>query len=659
MSDIKNEDRIHVQHYHTLTSTDGPSSEDLFHGEIAVGAKKGDEALYIRNSEDEICKFITEEKIDEKIASCSPSGSVENTIKITYDELKELRNAQGLKPGTYYRITDYSFTTTDTNRLKSAEHTFDIIVLAIDESTLSENAHAALHEGDTYFKNNDLNAWELKYSIDNKSRFNWVREDVEEKPKRIYGNTCGTIEEIYDNTTEFTHIRKEVGDKVYYCVKPPTTEHINTEYLIEDMSDKIVAVTRENPNSVIDMEVIQLICIDKTNGVEVATLENLYDGEFEDQGYINFGREMGFSVSMEFTNEEVDIAGEHYYLWRDHEDYSYVGCLVEELERNGYITTGNFDGDVDSLYYALTEEHWDTKWEEAVYMLYSTETETFYHGEDYIDIDYVGFSDYAAPRKYGCKGVIYSLTDEFNNTLPFDFKNVNIKIDNEWKYVFDVNNSDNSLTGKAVSNSVVNASPLNTPITIPSLLFGVATFRNNQLICPLATNYATFIFKGGSAISRNVIKISKDGSENRVNGNLVNCNLMINGEVLTINKLTNYCNIYTNGDVYIDALMYFSNFNGRGKLTLVNSNNSVHGALISSNIKLGVKSGSDIKLIMNDKDASSSNGARNVILDATNWGTDSETVIDISHLYNNTNTWNIAKNSKGEIKQWCEADLIM
>lgn len=93
---------------------------------------------------------------------------------ITYSDLVSLKNAGTLIPGMKYRITDYTCTTTTTNT-SSAGHTFDIIVTATSTDTLSEEAQATLHAGDTYFANSKLYAWKLWYSLENDtSRFAWV-----------------------------------------------------------------------------------------------------------------------------------------------------------------------------------------------------------------------------------------------------------------------------------------------------------------------------------------------------------------------------------------------------------------------------------------------------------------------------------------------------
>ena len=95
-------------------------------------------------------------------------------VSITYSELKALRDNSQLTPGMQYRITDYQCTTVQSDTA-SANHQFDIIVVADSSNTLNENARAGLHEGDTYFANNNLKAWQLKYLIDNDdTRYRWV-----------------------------------------------------------------------------------------------------------------------------------------------------------------------------------------------------------------------------------------------------------------------------------------------------------------------------------------------------------------------------------------------------------------------------------------------------------------------------------------------------
>lgn len=97
--------------------------------------------------------------------------------EVTHAELKALRDGGALVAGKQYRITDYVCTTVQEDT-QAADHQFDIIVTADDASTLNENARACLHDGDEYFAGSKLEAWKLKYTIDNDpERFVWADEE--------------------------------------------------------------------------------------------------------------------------------------------------------------------------------------------------------------------------------------------------------------------------------------------------------------------------------------------------------------------------------------------------------------------------------------------------------------------------------------------------
>lgn len=101
--------------------------------------------------------------------------------EITHSQLLTKMQTGELVKGMMYRITDYDCTTTQTDT-SSAHHVFDIIVRAISENQLDENARAALHVGDTYFSaalhKTNISAWELKYRVGPLSsddpRYSWA-----------------------------------------------------------------------------------------------------------------------------------------------------------------------------------------------------------------------------------------------------------------------------------------------------------------------------------------------------------------------------------------------------------------------------------------------------------------------------------------------------
>ena len=221
------------------SNTGKATDDTLMYGEIAVNYGKGVEALTIRNTEDDVIAFVNENDFNEagEIAAAGlatektereaadaiekfereTADTTEKTERIeadanekrereeadatektareeafnqlndkidnlevggmvstTYAEIKGLRDQSNLKPGQFYRITDYVTTTTQSNT-QSANHAFDVIVIATDVDTLNENAKAIHHEGDTYFADSNLDAWEIKYDLDNDTtKYAWA-----------------------------------------------------------------------------------------------------------------------------------------------------------------------------------------------------------------------------------------------------------------------------------------------------------------------------------------------------------------------------------------------------------------------------------------------------------------------------------------------------
>lgn len=117
--------------------------------------------------------------------------------EVNYLELVSLRDDKKLIPGKFYRITDYS-TTTSQNGTSSAGHPFDVIVLALSNDKLSEEAWAMHSTRDTngYFADSKLEAWKIWYCLDNDTnRFAWACDDEQGKGviyRMIdeFGNDC-------------------------------------------------------------------------------------------------------------------------------------------------------------------------------------------------------------------------------------------------------------------------------------------------------------------------------------------------------------------------------------------------------------------------------------------------------------------------------------
>jgi len=125
---------------------------------------------------------------------------------LTYSELKERRDAGKLVPGASYRITDYVAVTNGNSKSRSAEHSFDIIVVADSPNALNEVARAAIHDGNLpddivdgdvrrkYFEGCKLSAWKVWYCMDNdRNRFDWAKSSCKGIVYRLideFGNDC-------------------------------------------------------------------------------------------------------------------------------------------------------------------------------------------------------------------------------------------------------------------------------------------------------------------------------------------------------------------------------------------------------------------------------------------------------------------------------------
>ena len=118
-------------------------------------------------------------------------------VHATYAELVEMRDEGKFIPGVTYRITDYVTTVSgpvdsylNVSTLRSAGHAFDILVTALDEKTLSNDAKAIQHSDsdEDYFHGSRLSDWKLKYSLDNDTAL-FLYADTDNGKGVIYGLT--------------------------------------------------------------------------------------------------------------------------------------------------------------------------------------------------------------------------------------------------------------------------------------------------------------------------------------------------------------------------------------------------------------------------------------------------------------------------------------
>lgn len=155
-----------------LTSTALNQIKDVVEGREPSYHNRGGVGKDIR----EFGKFALEQ-VKSVVGGAKGGGA--SYIETTYRELRIMRDNGQLTKGAFYRITDYTCDVKDVVYLSnedvafnctSAHNDFDLVVLAVAENAVSENAVAVKHrlaEGETdYFANNNLSAWDVKYSLD-------------------------------------------------------------------------------------------------------------------------------------------------------------------------------------------------------------------------------------------------------------------------------------------------------------------------------------------------------------------------------------------------------------------------------------------------------------------------------------------------------------
>ena len=596
----------------------------------------------------------------------------DTAINVTYEELREMKNLGTLKKGAYYRITDYVTATTQSNT-QSAGHPFDIIVMALDAHTLSEEAMAIQHEGDTYFANNNLAAWKVWYNFDNNtSRCLWAKKWVDEAPQK-WSCLWGIIEEKLNNDVSTNYTTAVVEGKTKYLYKPASpTNYLDGKSFYEravtgsiDSYEGLIFEADGAPYYYDDdedpmwyWEGVGDIRVKTANGTQIATLHNDGESLFVDS------RDSYYMYYIEFNPQPVEGEGEVYY-------YTPI-YGIEEWWENVQGGSANiyenipYTGSNDVLFYAFDSVL--PKSSKMVAEVYSPETNKVYLYEGGV-LDTITYTAYTAPVE-GHKGVIYRLIDEFGNDCPYDFKNIQFLNGGTYFFTFSASGKDSSLLSRVCDNKIEHYSAKLLPTIFK------AESKHNRIQRVDASNSREFIFE--QSATYNDIRATSDEARIIAKGAfdanmiLIRASLTANGAFS--NNFVQYLSttMEVNGSMYacqLDTMARNSvplSINvgriqqcaiyGCGTFTIANANGSVTGTMGYSTINLGMN-GSNVKLLW-DKTASLNSRIEGLEIKAYNWGT-SEVVCDITNRpVNATYPLTIAKDSSGNVKAWCEADLV-
>lgn len=598
-------------------------------------------------------------------------GKTETVIPITYTELVSLRNMGGLCVGMFYRITDY-LTTTKQSDTRSAGHPFDIIVQALDSHTLSENAQAIHHEGDTYFANSNLKAWSLKYALDgDTSRFAWAQT-----PARPQSWSCawGVLESKPNSDASSNYEQATIDGKPKYLYRPAEpTSHLEGKQFYRDVvlssitspegliyeADSAPSYSYDEKLGEESYDYPSEIRVKTASGKQVALLVHDNKGTYYDENDYSNMKEYPISFNDSYTEKDGV-----FYLTPNSgiEDWweSYIGGSIDETEREYY------DGSVDSLYYAFDailpkSSQTVTKVTDKVHIYKTGGT-----------IDTITYQSYISEEDGG-KGVIYQLIDEFGNDCSYDFKNIQFNDNNVYYYTFSSSGNDASLSGAVRDNILMPYSGRLLTTIFKGAAIGNKIQRSPDIL-PFDSN--NFVFE--KSATYNDIRATKDAAKISAKGNFDSNVLLIRSALTTNGEFSNnyvqYLSSDTtiNGDFYANQLDTLNRNNatltincgriqqcvicGCGTFSIANTNGSMTGAMGYSTINLGMN-GSNVKLLWNTT-ASLNNRIEGLNIKAYNWGTSEMAVNITNHPVNATYPLTIAKDKSGNVKMWCEADLV-
>lgn len=632
-------------------------------------------------------------------------------VKISYKELYNLKENANLKSGTFYRITDYECTTTQADS-RSANHPFDIIVQALDESTLSENAQAIQHEGDEYFANAKLETWQLKYTIDNDaSRFAWAKEQIIEQPAK-WSCGWGILEERYDDgvSTNYTEATIDGEQKYLYRPTQPTSylegktfyHYEGREMMSFEDASELYFVTRENPFDYGE-QTSPLLVIYAPTGRIIRELEVESDyGEtttMDNEAIWNtyFGEEL----DMQTYGNTININGVVYYTW---EYYGGDNSMLDDwatLNSPFILSEGTkivYNGSTDGMYYAFdsiigkySTEVYDVTDGNHIYK-YENEDE----GEGAL-LDTISYTNYIAPREGG-KGVIYRMIDEHNNDCPFDFKNMQfLHSDGEWYYAFSFEGTDASLSDACYRNYIC---PLTSTSTysvcrLPRVILNTTelTFRrgivNNRFNATIEKAFITSrdildnIFERNvsyspisnvqvyakNSFSRNHITMEGGlfvGIETDISNTLAfhRNTIIANNATMTFKGTTYLSNTiilgYNSGAFVAERGSFINNYiedsflGTGGDSPIVSGGISLDCPLYITNSKIKLSNNLTIEYAYT---TSTKKTLCNLDINASGWDS---AVVTIPDTFPTDSPYElkVAKNSNGVIKMWCDADLI-
>lgn len=328
----------------------------------------------------------TKKRLKKKYNNDEQGGNDKKYVETTYSELKSLRDEGKLIPGALYRITDYQCTTAQENT-RSAGHQFDIIVQALSESVLSEDAKAIHHKYENKFisikYDNETNPY-----VD--SKYITFNDNIKLLVHRFFEDVNN---QYWVSDKDLEHCLTGVGASEYEEVG----NELITFYNSSDLTADSCTVKYSDYFHSCNLAAWKLkYCLDNDEE-RFAWAKNLY-------------------LSPDTYNKCIIVDSENNYIYVRQPQLDNENGLAWAFEGNSgdlsikeYFNNGNENLDLSDIIY--------------------TQSENVYVGQildmDGTPVTVVDFSEEG-------KGVIYQMIDEYNNDCPYDFKNIQFLRTDNW-----------------------------------------------------------------------------------------------------------------------------------------------------------------------------------------------------------------------------------
>lgn len=332
----------------------------------------------------------------------------EGITEASYSDLKTLRDNGQLIPGHLYRITDY-ITTTAQEGTRSAGHQFDIIVQAITENVISEDARAIQHKFEI-----PKEAYNVTGEID------LIHFGEEEYQGVVYQRYTTLDMDIINGyyLIDFNNINDANPKKGYKSTIYCNYYVVDGDYL-NGLDEGEVVAFKQNVHELFYFSNSNLAawklkyCMDN-DADRFAWASNIYLHPYNNQPMIRVGDDPETDTYIYVRYPEADSNGKFAWAYGIGSDGKTITDFIRDYEPDYYEDLGIKPFDVTDLIY--------------------TDCENVYVGET---LDMSGTPCTILEISGIGKGVIYQMIDEYGNDCPYDFKNIQFLRSEDWHDIHD------------------------------------------------------------------------------------------------------------------------------------------------------------------------------------------------------------------------------